>query len=191
MGFNQEKHPRRSFHSPRKDSFFRGSRFDLLQTFKINQDSRGKINFDENNFASLAENLSNELHREYPLIMSIYKFEDHWELDRSDTSSTISKNWNEFSSESYNSIKDLGLVFDWNINSKENKEIDLCLNFKTNSNRFTWNFRKKEKSPPVEFAMSAPMTSNIKLFWNEDYCLDIAKPSGEIISIWLSTRDYT
>ena len=191
MGFNQDRYPRRSFQNPRKDNLFRSNRYDLFQTYAIKQDSKGNINFDENNFASLAENLSSELQREYPLIMSIYKLEDHWELDRSDTSSTKKNNWDDSSHESYDGIKDLNLVLEWKVASRETKEIELFLNMKAISNNFTWNFRKKDSFPPAEFSMSTQIVTNLKLFWNEDYCLDIAQPSGGVISIWLSTRDYT
>ena len=191
MGFNQDKYPRRSFQNPRKDNLFRNNRYELFQTYAFKQDPRGNINFDENNFASLAENLSSELQREYPLIMSIYKLEDHWELDRSDTSSTKKNYWDDLSLESYEGIKDLNLVLEWKVASRDTKEIELFLNIKAISNNFTWNFRKKENFPPAEFSMIAPIETSLKLFWNEDYCLDIAKPGKEIISIWFSTRDYT
>ena len=191
MGFSQDRYPRRSFQNPRKDNLFRNNRYDLFQTYAIKQDSKGNINFDENNFASLAENLSSELQREYPLIMSIYKLEDHWELDRSDTNSTKKNNWDDLSLESYEGIKDLNLVLEWKVASRETKEIELFLNMKALSNGVSWNFRKKETFPPAEFSMCAPIATNLKLFWNEDYCLDISKPGGEIISIWFSTRDYT
>ena len=122
--------------------------------------------------------------------MSIYKLEDHWELDRSDTGSTKKNNWDDLSIETYDGIKDLNLELEWKIPSGETKDIELFLSMKT-INKVTWNFRKKESFPPAEFSMSTPIATSLKLFWNEDYCLDIAKPGGEIKSIWFSTRDYT
>jgi hypothetical protein len=83
------------------------------------------------------------------------------------------------------------LVSEWKVASRETEEIELFLNMKALSNVVSWNFRKKETFPPAEFSMCAPIATNLKLFWNEDYCLDISKPGGEIISIWFSTRDYT
>jgi len=140
---------------------------------------------------NISHYLHSELRLEYAVILSIYKYEDHLEIDRSDLGTTSSFLWGQLHQEIIELFSMVKIDTNWNILSPNTQFIDLKLSTFSESNKYFLNFRKKESPSPLEFSITVPTELNVNLSWNDDYCLDIKSPYGEILSIWFCTRDYT
>lgn len=192
MGFKHDKNPKKS---SRLNYFknLRGNKEELEHFFSL----KSKLTEDNKNIDSdtyiknISKYLNEELKLKYVSILSLYKFKDHLELDRSDLSKTTSFYWDHSHEEFIELFSMVQIQASWTVYSSDTYSIHLILSATSESKKYQIHYRKKESPISLEFSNFIPTYLDLKLFWNEDYCLDIKSPYGEIKTIWLCTRDYT
>jgi hypothetical protein len=192
MDYKHDKNPKKNL----RLSYFKHlkeNKKELEHFFSLNRKFReDKSIIDSDTYINnISHYLNSELSLEYAVILSIYKYEDHLEIDRSDLGKTSSFLWGQLHQEILELFSMVKIDTNWNILSSSTQYIDLKLSAISESNKYFLNFRKKESPSPVEFSITVPTELNLKLSWNDDYCLDLKSPYGEILSIWFCTRDYT
>lgn len=192
MGFKHDKNPKKSS----RLSYFKNlkeNKKGLEHFFSLSRELReDKTNIESDTYIkNISKYLNEELKLEYVCILSLYKFQDHIELDRSDLNKTTSFNWNHPHEESIELFSMVQIQASWKVNSNSISPIHFILNASSESKKYQIHYRKKESPVSIEFSNFIPTHLDLNLFWNEDYCLDIKSPYGEIQTIWLCTRDYT
>jgi hypothetical protein len=192
MDYKHDKNPKKNS----RLSYFKHlkeNKKELEHFFSLNQKFReDKSVIDGDTYINnISHYLKSELRLEYAVILSIYKYEDHLEIDRSDLGTTSSFLWGQSHQEILELFSMVKIDTNWNILSPDTQFIDLKLSIFSESNKYFLNFRKKESPSPLEFSITVPTELNLNLSWNDDYCLDLKSPYGEILSIWICTRDYT
>jgi hypothetical protein len=192
MDYKHDKNPKKNS----RLSYFKHlkeNKKELEHFFSLNRKFReDKSIIDSDTYINnISHYLNSELSLEYAVILSIYKYEDHLEIDRSDLGKTSSFLWGQLHQEILELFSMVKIDTYWNVLSSSTQHIDLKLSAISESNKYFLNFRKKESPSPVEFSITVPTGLNLKLSWNDDYCLDLKSPYGEILSIWFCTRDYT
>lgn len=192
MGFKHDKNPKRSS----RHSYFKNlkeNKKGLEHFFSLSRELReDKNNIESDTYIkNISKYLNEELKSEYVCILSLYKFQDHIELDRSDLNKTTSFNWDHPHEEIIELFSMVQIQASWKVNSSSIIPIHFHLNASSESKKYQIQYRKKESPVSIEFSNFIPTHLDLNLFWNEDYCLDIKSPYGEIQTIWLCTRDYT
>lgn len=192
MGFKHDKNPKKNsrliYFKNLKENKKELEHFFSLSK-KLKEDA---TNIDSDTYIkNISKYLNDELKLEYVSILSIYKFQDHIELDRSDLNKTSSFHSDQPHEESIELFSMVQIQATCTIHSNSTYPIHFLINATSESKKYQIHYRKKESPLSNEFSNFIPTQLDFKLFWNEDYCLDIKSPYGEIQTIWLCTRDYT
>jgi hypothetical protein len=138
---------------------------------------------------SITNKISNEFSNKYKQIYSIYQNSTHLELTSSFDKSELQFPLNSIISSTY-SYKDLFKInFIWDCSLSGNT-ISLTYTIIPKIEDLRWNFKRHEELSPPKFPSISLLPTLKNINWNDDYCLDILDKDENLITIWISLRNY-